>query len=210
MTAVSQPDRYKEVGDSLESLAKFRYLNRSHAMAILTILEFPDERLRKKAKPVETVDAGTRRLIDDMFETMYAAPGIGLAATQVNVQQRILVLDISEEKNSPQAFINPELIMKTGEEESDEGCLSVPGVFEKVKRAEKIRVKALDRDGQPLELEADGLLAVCIQHEMDHLDGKLFVDYLSPLKRQLARKKVKKEQRQREAGHESPRLRGVA
>ncbi|GAB6047799.1 peptide deformylase [Methyloparacoccus murrellii] len=179
-------------------------------MAILTILEFPDERLRKKAEPVEIVDAGTRRLIDDMFETMYAAPGIGLAATQVNVQQRILVLDISEEKNSPQAFINPELIMKTGEEESDEGCLSVPGVFEKVKRAEKIRVKALDRDGQPFELEADGLLAVCIQHEMDHLDGKLFVDYLSPLKRQLARKKVKKEQRQREAGHESPRLRGVA
>lgn len=179
-------------------------------MAILTILEFPDERLRKKAKPVESVDAKTRQLVEDMLETMYAAPGIGLAATQVNIQKRILVLDISEEKNDPLALINPEILNKEGQEESDEGCLSVPGVFEKVKRAEKIRIKALDRDGNTLEMDADGLLAVCIQHEMDHLEGKLFVDYLSPLKRQLARKKVKKEQRTRESGAESLKVRGVA
>jgi len=179
-------------------------------MAILTILEFPDERLRKKAKPVESVDAKTRQLVEDMLETMYAAPGIGLAATQVNIQKRILVLDISEEKNDPLALINPEILSKEGQEESDEGCLSVPGVFEKVKRAEKIRIKALDRDGNTLEMDADGLLAVCIQHEMDHLEGKLFVDYLSPLKRQLARKKVKKEQRTRESVAESPKVRGVA
>ena len=179
-------------------------------MAILTILEFPDERLRKKAKPVESVDAKTRQLVEDMLETMYAAPGIGLAATQVNIQKRILVLDISEEKNDPLALINPEILSKEGQEESDEGCLSVPGVFEKVKRAEKIRIKALDRDGNTLEMDADGLLAVCIQHEMDHLEGKLFVDYLSPLKRQLARKKVKKEQRTRESGAESLKARGVA
>lgn len=179
-------------------------------MAILTILEFPDERLRKKAKPVESVDAKTRQLVDDMLETMYAAPGIGLAATQVNIQKRILVLDISEEKNDPLALINPEILSKEGQEESDEGCLSVPGVFEKVKRAEKIRIKALDRDGNSFEIDADGLLAVCIQHEMDHLEGKLFVDYLSPLKRQLARKKVKKEQRTRDSGAESQKVRGVA
>lgn len=179
-------------------------------MAILTILEFPDERLRKKAKPLETVDVAARQLIDDMLETMYAAPGIGLAANQVNVQKRVIVLDISEEKNSPLALVNPEVIAREGEEESDEGCLSVPGVFEKVKRAEKIRVRGLDRDGNPLEFDAEGLLAVCIQHEIDHLEGKLFVDYLSPLKRQLARKKVKKEQRHRENPSEATRLRGVA
>lgn len=179
-------------------------------MAILTILEFPDERLRKKAKPLEAVDLAAQQLIDDMLETMYAAPGIGLAANQVNVQKRVIVVDISEEKNSPLALVNPEVIAKEGEEESDEGCLSVPGVFEKVKRAEKIRVRGLGRDGNPLEFDAEGLLAVCIQHEIDHLEGKLFVDYLSPLKRQLARKKVRKEQRQREIPSESPRLRGVA
>lgn len=179
-------------------------------MAILTILEFPDERLRQKAKPVAKVDDAIRQLIDDMFETMYAAPGIGLAATQVNVQQRLLVLDISEEKNQPLALINPELLSREGQEESDEGCLSVPGVFEKVKRAEKIRVRALNRDGESFEMDADGLLAVCIQHEIDHLEGKLFVDYLSPLKRQLARKKVKKEQRQRDAGPSAGKLRGAA
>ena len=179
-------------------------------MAILTILEFPDERLRQKAKPVEMVDDGIRKLIDDMFETMYAAPGIGLAATQVNVQRRLLVLDISEEKNQPLALINPEVLTREGQEESDEGCLSVPGVFEKVKRAEKIRVKALNRDGESFEMDADGLLAVCIQHEIDHLEGKLFVDYLSPLKRQLARKKVKKEQRQSDGGQSAGKLRGVA
>lgn len=179
-------------------------------MAILPILEFPDERLRKKAKPVTTVDAATRQLIDDLLETMYAAPGIGLAANQINVQQRIIVLDVSEEKNSPLALINPELLDKQGQEESDEGCLSVPGVYEKVRRAERIRVRALDREGETLEFDAEGLLAVCIQHEIDHLEGKLFVDYLSPLKRQLARKKVRKEQRQRTTQPEPSRLRGVA
>lgn len=179
-------------------------------MAILTILEFPDERLRQKAKPVGKVDDDIRKLIDDMFETMYAAPGIGLAATQVNVQRRLLVLDISEEKNQPLALINPELLTREGQEESDEGCLSVPGVFEKVKRAEKIRIRALNRDGESFEMDANGLLAVCIQHEIDHLEGKLFVDYLSPLKRQLARKKVKKEQRQRDGGQSAGKLRGAA
>ena len=179
-------------------------------MAILPILEFPDERLRKPAQPVAAVDGAIRQLIDDMLETMYAAPGIGLAANQVNVQKRIIVLDISEEKNTPLAFINPEIVERTGEEESEEGCLSVPGVYEKVKRAEKIRVRALDREGQTQEFDADGLLAVCLQHELDHLEGKLFVDYLSPLKRQLARKKVKKEQRQRTTPAESSRLRGAA
>jgi peptide deformylase len=168
-------------------------------MAILTILEYPDERLRKKALPVEQVDESVARLVDNMLETMYAAPGIGLAATQVNVQKRVVVLDVSEEKDTPLCLINPEVVEKSGSEEMDEGCLSVPGVFEKVSRSEKIKVRALDRDGNAFELETDGLLAVCIQHEIDHLDGKLFVDYLSPLKRQLVRKKLKKEQRQRVA-----------
>lgn len=166
-------------------------------MAILSILEFPDERLRKKAVPVETVDDSIRRLIDDMLETMYAAPGVGLAANQVNVQKRVIVIDVSEDKSAPLCLINPELIEKNGSEEMDEGCLSVPGVFEKVSRAERVKVRALDRDGTAFALEADGLLAVCIQHEMDHLEGKLFVDYLSPLKRQLVRKKLKKDQRQK-------------
>jgi peptide deformylase len=166
-------------------------------MAILTILEFPDDRLRKKAAPVAVVDESIKRLVDDMFETMYAAPGVGLAATQVNVQKRIVVIDVSEEKNTPVCLINPEIVEKNGSEEMDEGCLSVPGVFEKVTRAETVKVRALDRNGDAFELEADGLLAVCIQHEIDHLEGKLFVDYLSPLKRQLIRKKLKKEQRQR-------------
>jgi peptide deformylase len=179
-------------------------------MALLTILEFPDERLRKKAKPVETVDQSTRQLIDDMLETMYAAPGIGLAANQVNIQKRIIVLDISEEKNEPLALINPEILLKEGREESEEGCLSVPGVFEKVKRAEKVKVRGLNRDGESIEMDVDGILAVCIQHEIDHLEGKLFVDYLSPLKRQLARKKVKKEQRQRAADADGSKMRGAA
>jgi len=166
-------------------------------MAILTILEFPDDRLRKKAVPVPMVDESIKRLVDDMFETMYAAPGVGLAATQVNVQKRIVVIDVSEEKNTPVCLINPEIVEKNGSEEMDEGCLSVPGIFEKVTRAEAVKIRALDRNGESFELEADGLLAVCIQHEIDHLDGKLFVDYLSPLKRQLIRKKLKKDQRQR-------------
>ncbi|MFN5744889.1 MAG: peptide deformylase, partial [Methylococcaceae bacterium] len=177
-------------------------------MSILTILELPDERLRKKALPVQNVDDSIRRLADDMLETMYAAPGIGLAATQVNVQQRVIVLDISEEKNQPLCLINPSIISKQGSEEMDEGCLSVPGVFEKVTRANNIMVKALDRDGVAFEMEADGILAVCIQHEIDHLEGKLFVDYLSPLKRQLARKKVRKEQRQRQDA-EAAKARGA-
>ena len=161
-------------------------------LSILTILEFPDERLRKKAAKVDVVDDATRRLVDDMLETMYAAKGIGLAATQVNVHQRIVVMDISEEKNKPVCFINPEIIAKTGVEESEEGCLSVPGFFEKVQRAERITLKALDKEGKPFQLEADELLAVCIQHELDHLEGKLFVDYLSPLKRQRIKKKLEK------------------
>lgn len=168
-------------------------------MALLPILEFPDERLRKKAKSVESVTPDIRRLVDDMLETMYAAPGIGLAATQVNIQLRILVMDLSENKDDPLVLINPELVSKAGTEESEEGCLSVPGFYEKVTRAESVEVRGLDREGQSVTMHADGLLAVCIQHEMDHLEGKLFVDYLSPLKRQLARKKVKKEQRSRTA-----------
>jgi peptide deformylase len=166
-------------------------------MALLPILEFPDPRLRTRALPVEQVDATLRKLIDDMFETMYAAPGIGLAATQVNVAKRVLVIDISERRNEPLALINPEIASRAGIEETEEGCLSVPGVYDKVTRAERIRVRALDRDGKPLELEAEGLLAVCIQHEIDHLDGKLFVDYLSELKRTRIRKKLEKERKDR-------------
>ncbi|MGZ8136591.1 MAG: peptide deformylase [Methylococcaceae bacterium] len=161
-------------------------------MSILTILEFPDERLRKKAAAVKTVDDRIRRLIDDMFETMYEAHGVGLAATQVDVHQRIIVIDVSEEKDAPLCLINPEIIEKDGVKECEEGCLSVPTFFEKVKRAEHIRVKALNRDGQPFEFEARDLLCVCVQHEMDHLQGKLFVDYLSPLKRQRIKKKLEK------------------
>jgi len=164
-------------------------------MALLNILHFPDPRLRDKAKPVKEVDAKVRRLIDDMFETMYEAPGIGLAAVQVGVAQRVITIDISEERDQPLALVNPEILEKDGIEEMSEGCLSVPGVFENVKRAEHIRFKALDRDGNEFEMEADGLLAVCVQHEIDHLDGKLFVDYLSNLKRQRIRKKMEKEAR---------------
>ncbi|MEN8166996.1 MAG: peptide deformylase [Pseudomonadota bacterium] len=165
-------------------------------MAILDILQFPDPRLRNKAKPVAMVDESIRRLVDDMFETMYQAPGIGLAATQVNVAKQLLVIDLSEEKNQPLCLINPEIIEQDGEEQMEEGCLSVPGVYEPVTRAAHIRIRALNRQGEPFEMEADDLLAVCIQHEMDHLDGKLFVDYLSSLKRQRIRKKLEKEGRQ--------------
>jgi peptide deformylase len=166
-------------------------------MAQLQILEFPDPRLRVRAQPVTEVDAALRTLIDDMFETMYAAPGIGLAATQVNVARRVLVIDLSERHDQPLVLINPEVLAREGVEETEEGCLSVPGYFEKVTRAERIRVRALDRDGQPIEFDADGLLAVCIQHEIDHLDGKLFVDYLSELKRTRIRKKLEKERKER-------------
>lgn len=162
-------------------------------MALLEILEFPDPRLRTVAKPVEQVDDDLRRLIDDMFETMYAAPGVGLAATQVNVHKRLLVLDVSEESNQPLVFINPEITPLTDQKQKyDEGCLSVPGFYESVERPERIRVKALDRNGEPFEMEADGLLAICLQHEVDHLDGKLFVDYVSRLKRERIRKKLEK------------------
>lgn len=168
-------------------------------MALLPILEFPDPRLRTKAQPVEQVDESLRKLIEDMFETMYAAPGIGLAATQVNVHKRVLVIDISEQRNERLALINPQIVGHSGMEETEEGCLSVPGIYEKVKRAEKIRVRALDRDGKQIELDADGLLAVCVQHEMDHLEGKLFVDYLSDLKRTRIRKKLEKDRKEKAA-----------
>ena len=167
-------------------------------MALIPILEFPDPRLRTRATPLtaEAVrEAGFQRLLEDMFDTMYAAPGIGLAASQVDVHQRFMVIDISEEKNQPQVFINPELSDKAGEQVYQEGCLSVPGIFADVTRADEITVRFLDRQGQPQELRADGLLAVCIQHEMDHLDGKLFVDYLSPLKREMVRKKLAKQRK---------------
>jgi peptide deformylase len=161
-------------------------------MALLDILHFPDERLRRKALPVETFDDSIRQLVDDMFETMYDAPGIGLAAVQVNVLKRVIVIDISENHDEPVALINPVITHKDGIEEMDEGCLSVPGIYEKVQRADKITVKAKDKNGVEFELHADGLLAVCIQHEIDHLDGKLFIDYLSELKRQRIRKKLSK------------------
>src|SRR5262249_41032093 len=160
---------------------------------ILNILEFPDTRLRTKAEPVAKVDDALRRLIDDMFETMYAAPGIGLAASQVDVHKRLLVLDVSEDRKQPLTLVNPEIIKYEGDEETEEGCLSVPGIFEKVRRAQRITVRALDRNGIAFELDAQGLLAVCIQHEIDHLDGKLFVDYLSELKRTRIRGKLEKE-----------------
>ncbi len=165
-------------------------------MSHLTILHFPDERLRTVAKPVERVDDKLRKFIDDMFETMYEAPGIGLAATQVDFHQRLIVIDVSEDKSQPLVFINPEILEKEGVEEMDEGCLSVPGIYEKVQRADRVKVRAQDRNGESFELEADGLLAVCIQHEIDHLDGKLFVDYLSSLKRQRIKKKLEKQFRQ--------------
>lgn len=164
-------------------------------MAKLPILEFPDPRLRTVAKPVEKVDDALRNLVDDMFETMYAAPGIGLAATQVDVHVRLLVLDVSEDKSRPMVFINPEILSADGHQVYQEGCLSVPGIYADVKRANQVRVRALDRNGEVFELDADGLLAVCIQHEMDHLAGKVFVDYLSPLKREQVKKKLAKQQR---------------
>lgn len=167
-------------------------------MAKLNILEFPDPRLRIKAQPVEVVDDALRQLIDDMFETMYDAPGIGLAATQVDVHRRLLVADVSSDKDDPWVLINPEIAEKDGIEVTEEGCLSVPGYYEEVERAEHVRVRYLDRDGKPVESEFEGLLAVCVQHEMDHLDGKLFVDYLSEAKRQRIRKRLEKDRRHRQ------------
>jgi peptide deformylase len=169
-------------------------------MTRLTILEYPDPRLRTRATPVVSVDGPLRDLIDDMFETMYAAKGIGLAATQVNVHQRLLVTDVSEGRTDPRVFINPEILTRDGKALGQEGCLSVPGYYDEVERAERIRVRALGRDGKPFEADLEGLLAVCVQHEIDHLDGKLFVDYLSDLKRQRVRKKIEKERRLRAEG----------
>jgi peptide deformylase len=164
-------------------------------MTKLRILEFPDPRLRKKATPVEVVDDALRGLVDDMFETMYEAPGIGLAATQVDVHKRLLIADISNEKTDPYVLINPQLLEKDGVIVSEEGCLSVPGYYEEVERAEHIRVSFLNRDGEEVEMEAEGMLAVCFQHEIDHLDGKLFVDYLSEAKRQRIRNRLVRDRR---------------
>ena len=164
-------------------------------MAKLEILEFPDARLRTVAKPVERFDAKLRQLFDDMVETMYDAQGIGLAATQVNVHQRLLVLDVSENQDTPRVYVNPRIIASEGEETCEEGCLSVPGIYAEVSRAERITVSAQDLDGEAFEEALDGLHAICVQHEIDHLDGKLFVDYLSPLKRRMVAKKLEKQRK---------------
>ena len=165
-------------------------------MALLPILQYPDPRLHKVAKPVAMVTDETRRLIRNMVETMYAAPGIGLAATQVDVHERIIVMDVSETHNDLKVFINPELVDQSGEEEGEEGCLSVPGIYEKVRRAEQVTVRALNERGEPFTLEAEGLLAVCIQHEIDHLRGRVFVELLSHLKQTRIRAKLKKQRRE--------------
>lgn len=164
-------------------------------MALLPILRYPDPRLYKKAARVESVTADIRKLVADMAETMYAAPGIGLAATQVDVHKRVIVIDISEHKDDLRAFINPEILWREGEQEGEEGCLSVPGIYDTVTRAERVRVRALGLDGAPFELEAEGLLAVCVQHEIDHLEGKVFVDYLSRLKQSRIKAKLAKQAR---------------
>lgn len=164
-------------------------------MALLTVIHYPDPRLRKKASPIDVVDKEIQSLVDDMFDTMYAAPGIGLAAVQVDVPKQLIVIDISETKDEPYCFINPQILEKRGEQMVEEGCLSVPGIYEDVKRYDWIKVRALDKNGKEFELETDGILAICIQHEMDHLQGKLFVDYLSELKRTRIRKKLEKNQR---------------
>lgn len=162
-------------------------------MAVLHVLHYPDERLRTVAKPVDSVNAEIKQLVADMLDTMYAENGIGLAATQVNVHQRVVVIDVSEDRNEPMVFINPEITSRSGDTSYEEGCLSVPQSYAKVERAAEITVKALDKNGNPFELKADGLLAICLQHELDHLEGKLFIDYLSPLKRDRIRKKLEKE-----------------
>jgi peptide deformylase len=168
-------------------------------MSLRTILEFPDPRLRTRADPVTRFDAGLGTIIDDMFETMYAAPGIGLAATQIDVPLQLIVIDISEERNAPLVVINPEILSREGVAMTEEGCLSVPGIFDNVERAAKVRVRFQDRDGAVIERDFEGTLAVCVQHEMDHINGKLFVDYLSDLKRERIRKKLEKERKERAA-----------
>lgn len=168
-------------------------------MALLEILHFPDPRLRTQAQPVQKIDDCIRQIVADMFETMYNAPAIGLAATQVNIHQQIMVVDVTEEKNQPYCFINPQIIHCEGNASREEGCLSVPEIFEHVERAEKITVTALNEKGEHFTLTTDNLLAICIQHEMDHLNGKLFIDYLSPLKRERIRKKLRKQKREASA-----------
>ncbi len=165
-------------------------------MSLLDILQFPDTALRTVAAPVQDVDGRIDQLVGDMLETMYEAPGIGLAATQINVHERVVVVDVSDDSNEPIVLINPEILELDGEQEMQEGCLSIPNVYENIKRAATVRVAAVNRSGEPFEMEADGLLSVCIQHEIDHLEGKLFVDYLSPLKRNRIRNKMLKAQRQ--------------
>ena len=172
-------------------------------MTKLVILEYPDPRLRKQAAPVAIVDDAVRQLAANMLETMYAAKGVGLAATQVDVHQRLIVLDVSESRDQPLILINPELLKKEGSAPAEEGCLSLPGIYDKLSRATRIRVRALRQDGQPFEMDAEGLLGVCIQHEMDHLEGKLFVDYLSELKRTLIRRRLEKERKQRSTSSDS-------
>jgi len=172
-------------------------------MTKLVILEYPDPRLRKKAAPVGEVDDALRQFIDNLLETMYSANGVGLAATQVDVHKRVIVLDVSENRDQPLVLINPEILSKEGEGPGEEGCLSLPGIYDKLNRATRIRVRAVGRDGQPLEMDAEGLLGVCIQHEMDHLEGRLFVDYLSELKRTLIRRRLEKERKQRSTGSDS-------
>jgi peptide deformylase len=179
-------------------------------MALLTVLEFPDPRLRTRAKLVEEFDSALKQLVADMLETMYAAPGIGLAATQVNVHKQLIVMDVGGEKRQPQVYINPEILSRDGVEVSEEGCLSVPNVFEDVERAARVRVRARDADGQSFERDLEGLVAVCLQHEMDHLAGKLFVDYLSVLKRERIRRKLEKERRDRASGAPRPATRAAA
>ena len=179
-------------------------------MALLPILEFPDPRLRTRAEPVQQFDAALKQLIADMLQTMYAAPGIGLAATQVNVHCQLLVMDVSSEKNQPQVYINPQIVTRDGVEVSEEGCLSVPNVYEDIERAARVRVRARDADGQVFERDLEGLAAVCLQHEMDHLAGKLFVDYLSGLKRERIRRKLEKERRERASGAPKPAARAAA
>ena len=164
-------------------------------MAKLEVLHFPDTRLRKQAAPVEIIDTEIKILAADMLETMYAEGGIGLAATQVNVRKRVVVIDLSEQHDNPMCLINPEIIKSVGTEQMQEGCLSVPGYFDLVERAEKVTLRYLNLDGESIEVDADGLLAVCVQHEIDHLNGKLFIDYLSPLKRQRLRKKLEKQEK---------------
>ena len=187
----------KTKSEHVPALLEYHHSESSY-MALLTILEFPDPRLRTRAKPVATVDSRIQRLIDDMFETMYAAPGIGLAASQVDVHERVIVIDVSEDRTGPRVFINPEVtVIDDTLGNYDEGCLSVPGFYETVQRPQVVEVSALDREGKPFTETLDGLMGICLQHEIDHLEGKLFVDYLTPLKRQRIRGKLVKEQKRR-------------